>query len=99
MEGPNYTLTKYLNIIRNTDELESTPRLVWCPYVEEEEKDGDGPLHLLAIITGKHVNLYFLNAIKEASGQSELDISALDDIEGAVIRVDTESEITSVRIR
>lgn len=99
MEGPNYTLTKYLNIIRNAEDLETTPRLVWCPFVEEEEKDSDSPLHLLAVISGKHVDLYFLNTIKESSGQTELEASALEGIEGGVISVDTESEITSVRIR
>ncbi|KAI6174914.1 Ge1-WD40 domain-containing protein [Aphelenchoides bicaudatus] len=98
MGGPNCNLTKYLNIIRNADETETAPRLVWCPYVEEEDKDNDTPLHLLAVMAGKHVDLYFLNTIKEASGQSEVEASSLDGIEGGVISIDTDSEITSVRI-
>lgn len=99
MGGPKSDLTKYLNIIKNGEDLATTPRLVWCPYVEEEEKEGEDPLHLLGVISGKHADLYFLNTIKEVSCQSEVEIDALESIEGAVIGVDTESEITSVRIR
>jgi hypothetical protein len=98
MGDPDHTLTKYLNITKNGDELESIPRLVWCPYVQEEEKDGEPQLHVLGLISGKHVNLYFLNTIKEASGQSEVEAASLGSIQGAVIDVDTESEITSLRI-
>lgn len=101
MGEPNCSLNKYLNIIKDGEELDSTTRLVWCPYVEEEDKETESttPLHLLGVISGKRADLYFLNTIKEKSGLSEIESSELDSIEGGVISVDAESEITSVRIR
>lgn len=99
IEGPNAPLCKYLNIIRNGDTLDPAPRLVWCPRVEDEDKEGENPLHLLAVVAGKHVDFYFLSTIKKASGQSELEVAVLETIAGAIISVDTESEIASVRIR
>ncbi|KAI6218910.1 Ge1-WD40 domain-containing protein [Aphelenchoides besseyi] len=98
-EQKNYALSKYMNILRNVETNDETPRLIWCPYIENDQKDeNSGPCHLLAVILGCNVKFFYLNVIKEKFGLPEVDIKSLENDPSTFNGFETESPVTTLRI-
>uniref|UniRef100_A0A1I7S6U1 Ge1_WD40 domain-containing protein n=1 Tax=Bursaphelenchus xylophilus TaxID=6326 RepID=A0A1I7S6U1_BURXY len=87
-------LTKYLNIIRPNHFEAPNPKIVWCTYMEDETVS----THVLAVYYNKTVEIFFLHAIKKEFGLLEVKIEELDVNSECFIQIQTESNISAVRI-
>ncbi|KAI1711168.1 WD40 region of ge1, enhancer of mRNA-decapping protein domain-containing protein [Ditylenchus destructor] len=109
------TLSKYLNIIRNDSKAGSQspvtnasnntkfPKLVWCPYIPDQDETMDSDredIHMLAVVQGTTIDIFFLQAIKSSLNKSEVRYEQLtsNEVSGAYLSITLDSEITSVRL-
>ncbi|GMR50972.1 hypothetical protein PMAYCL1PPCAC_21167 [Pristionchus mayeri] len=75
----------------------SRPRLIWCPYVPEDEEPTEH-LNMLAITRGRSVHVVNITALKAAmpEGAEFIDLAAAREIEGAVMTEQLEHPITTL---
>jgi hypothetical protein len=86
---------KFLNIIRQKASEPKAPRINWCPYIPEGDLP---PVHLLALVIDNRVEVINLSIIKAEIDQTEITFEQLHGIEGAIVSIEMDSNVTVAKL-
>ncbi|CAD5205551.1 unnamed protein product [Bursaphelenchus okinawaensis] len=87
-------LTKHLNIIRPNNYEARNPKLVWCPFMEDESANTS----ILAVYYDRTVEIFFLHTIKNDFNVLEVQLSEFSVNSEHFVQIQTETDISAVKI-
>ncbi|GMT26322.1 hypothetical protein PFISCL1PPCAC_17619 [Pristionchus fissidentatus] len=74
----------------------SRPRLIWCPYIPEEDDEPSEHLNMLAITKGRTLHIVNVSVLHVATKAEYVDLAAAREVEGAILTQTLENPITTL---